>query len=275
MNKFAIYNYNYTNTKIKIKHDSSTETKENSKSGCKRHSIWYYINADNREGRMFTKKHKIRSLLFALSIALIILGILFLVNAMGAARIFPAFYDIENVLAKYIVVIVTMACGIMLFSSLSSQIEQDKLRNGLTIGITTFSTVLTVPLVYVFIAIFPAKTLGKIGPVGAVMSLDEILKGFEEWFGGGALLYVVLSFMLILSLIFIAVPLATGILTVKGKTIVIGKKPESGKFGIYLETLPVLKKRAENENVALANDDVNADGAHDDVDTTDNNGEAN
>ncbi len=192
---------------------------------------------------MFSKKHKIRSILFALSIALILLGILFLVNAMGAARIFPAFYDIKNVLAKYIVVIVTMACGIMLFSNLASQVEQDKLRNGLTIGITTFSTILTVPLVYVFIAIFPAKANGKIGPVGRVMALDKILEGFEEWFGNGAFLYVVLAFMLILSLIFIAFPLVTGIFTVKGKTIAIGKNPDTGKFGIYLAPLPVIAKR--------------------------------
>ena len=92
---------------------------------------------------MFSKSHPVRSILFALSIALIVLGFLFLINAMEAARIFPAFYDIDNVLAKYIVVIITMACGIMLFSNLATLIEADKLRNGLTIFITTFSTVLT------------------------------------------------------------------------------------------------------------------------------------
>lgn len=201
---------------------------------------------------MFTKQHPVRSCLFALSITLIVLGILFLVNAMGAARIFPAFYDIENVLAKYIVVIITMACGIMLFSNLSTLIEQDKLRNGLTIGITTFSTVLTVPLVYVFIAIFPLKAAGEMGPVGQVMALDKILAGFEAWFGSGAFLYVVLVVMLLLSFVFIAVPLLTGVLAVKGKTIVIGKQ-QNGKFGIGLAPLPVLAVRvAADETPTLA-----------------------
>lgn len=202
---------------------------------------------------MFSKEHKVRSFLFALSIALIVLGILFLVNAMEAARIFPAFYDISNVLAKYIVVIVTMACGIMLFSNLATTIEDDKLRNGLTIGITAFSTVLTVPLVYVFIAIFPAKARGAIGPVGEIMTLGKIIQGFEEWFGSGAFLYVVFVFMLILSLIFISFPLLTGILAVKGKTIVLGKRPDTGKFSVYIDKLPVLKNREAQNDMGSQN----------------------
>ncbi len=203
---------------------------------------------------MFTKQHPIRSCLFALSIALIVLGLLFLVNAMEAAPIFPAFYAIENVLAKYIVVIITMACGIMLFSNLSTQIEQDKLRNGLTIGITTFSTVLTVPLVYVFIAIFPLKATGKMGPVGQIMTLDKILAGFEAWFGSGAFLYVVLVFMLLLSIVFISFPLLTGVLAVKGKTIIVGKQ-KNGKFGIGLGPLPVLAARAAADTESTTSDE--------------------
>ncbi len=195
---------------------------------------------------MFTKEHKLRSVLFALSIALIVLGFLFLINAMEAARIFPAFYDISNVLAKYIVVILTMASGIMLFSNLAAQVENDKLRNGLTIFITAFSTILTVPLVYVFFAIFPLQVNGKMGPVGKVMALDRILLGFKDWFSDGALLYVVLSFMLVLSIVFITVPLVSGILTVKGKTIKVGKN-DKGKFGISIATLPVLAKREAEE----------------------------
>ena len=206
---------------------------------------------------MFTKQHPIRSCLFALSIALIVLGILFLINAMEAARIFPAFFDINNVLAKYIVVIITMACGIMLFSNLATQIEQDKLRNGLTIGITTFSTVLTVPLVYVFIAIFPLKATGKMGPVGQIMTLDKILAGFEEWFGSGAFLYVVLVFMLLLSIVFISFPLLTGVLAVKGKTIVVGKQ-KNGKFGIGIAPLPVLAARVAADEASDENTEADS-----------------
>lgn len=193
---------------------------------------------------MFSREHKVRSSLYVLSMALIVLGILFLLNAMETARIFPAYYDIENVLAKYIVVILTMASGIMLFSNLSVTLEDKKLRNGMTIGITAFSTILTVPLVYVFIAIFPFKTSGAIGPVGKIMGVDKILAGFESWFGDGALLYVILVFMLILSLVFIAFPLVTGTLAVKGKTIKLGKN-ENGKFTVSLAPLPVTQKSKE------------------------------
>lgn len=185
-----------------------------------------------------TKKEKVQICLFALAIALIILGILFLVNAMEAARLFPAFYDIGNVLAKYIVVIVTMAAGIMLFSNVAVTLENKSRRNPLTIGITAFSTVLTVPLVYVFVAIFPAQA-GKIGPVGKIMAIDRIIDGFQAWFGSGAFLYVVYAFMLLLSIIFIAFPLVTGTLAVKGKALKIGKK-KNGKFGVEIGTLPVL-----------------------------------
>ncbi len=190
------------------------------------------------------KKNKILIALACLASGLIVLGILFLVNAMGVASFFTAFASISNVLAKYIVVIVTMACGIMLMSNVCSRIDDDKLRNGSTIAITTFSTVLTVPLVYVFIAIFPATISGTIGPVGEIMALDLIVLGFVEWFGDGAFLYVVYAFMLVLSLVFIAVPLVTGILTVQGKTIEV--KIEDKKLKIALGVLPVLKNRTQD-----------------------------
>ena len=222
---------------------------------------------------MFSRQHPIRSTLFALAIALIILGVLFLVNAMEAARIFPAFYDIDNVLAKYIVVILTMASGIMLFSNVSTAVENDRLRNGLTIGITTFSTVLTVPLVYVFIAIFPLQATGAIGPVGHVMALDRILDGFKAWFGNGALLYVVLVVMLLLSIVFISFPLFTGILAVKGKTIQVGKD-ENGKFGIRFAPLPVLVARAKAATAADSVAEPTSEDKSDDETTAQNGSDA-
>ena len=100
--------------------------------------------------RQLKKNEKVQIGLLALACAIILLGILFLVNAMQedpANGFFPAFCEMDNIIAKYIVVIITMACGIMLFSNVAITVEDRKLRNGLTIGITAFSTVLTVPLV--------------------------------------------------------------------------------------------------------------------------------
>ena len=200
--------------------------------------------------RALKKNQKIQIGLFALSGVIIVLGILFLVNAMQedpAAGFFPAFCEMDNILAKYIIVILTMACGIMLFSNVGITVEDRKLRNGLTIGITAFSTVLTVPLVYVFIAIMPYAAdplpFEQLNPVDAIMRTDRIYEGFVAWFGDGALMWVVLVVMLILSLVFITFPLLTGILAVK-KDQTLGFKKTGFPFGVI--TLPVVERqRAE------------------------------
>lgn len=200
--------------------------------------------------RALKKNEKIQIGLFALSGVIIVLGILFLVNAMQedpANGFFPAFCEMDNILAKYIIVILTMACGIMLFSNVGITVEDRKLRNGLTIGITAFSTVLTVPLVYVFIAIFPYAAnpvpFEELNALDAIMRTDRIYEGFVDWFRDGALMWVVLVVMLILSLVFITFPLLTGILAVK-KDQTLGFKKTGFPFGVI--TLPVVERqRAE------------------------------
>lgn len=207
--------------------------------------------------RQLKKNEKVQIGLLSLACAIIVLGILFLVNAMQedpADGFFPAFCELDNILAKYIIVILTMACGIMLFSNVAVTIEQKKLRNGLTIGITAFSTVLTLPLVYVFVAIFPYAAdpvpFEQLNPVDAVMRMDRIYEGFVAWFGDGGLMWAVLAVMLVLSLVFITFPLLTGILAVKNEQ-TLGFKKEGFPFGVI--TLPVVEKmraaQAEQDGV--------------------------
>lgn len=195
--------------------------------------------------------------MLSLACVIILLGILFLVNAMQedpADGFFPAFCELDNILAKYIIVILTMACGIMLFSNVAVTIEQKKLRNGLTIGITAFSTVLTLPLVYVFVAVFPYAAnpvpFEQLNPVDAVMRMDRIYEGFRAWFGDGGFMWAVLAVMLVLSLVFITFPLLTGILAVKNEQ-TLGFKKEGFPFGVI--TLPVVEKmraaQAEQDGV--------------------------
>lgn len=205
-------------------------------------------------GGEMTKQQKINIALLSLSVILIVFGLMFLLTASGAVVIFKGIADISHVIVQYIIVIVTMACGIMLFSNVSSRIEKDKLRNGMVIGITAFSTILTIPLLYVFIALFPAMG-GHYGPVGEFM-VRAVAEDFQAIFvstGGQIVIYIL---GIIMSIIFLAFPLFTGILTVKGKTIEISKK------GIAIGTLPILKKRelAEEtlEEVAIGTDeDIN------------------
>lgn len=181
------------------------------------------------------KKKIVLGLLFGISSLLIVLGVLFLLSAAEIAPIIKGFYGISNVLVRYIIVIVTMAVGIMTFSNAASRLRNRKARNGVTIAITTFSTILTVPLVYVFIAIFFAQN-GIVGPVGEIMMLGRIAEGFHAWFGNGGFVYVVYVFMLLLSIVFICVPLFTCVLTCKGKTLHVGKK-QNGKFGAEIVEL--------------------------------------
>ena len=197
--------------------------------------------------RELKKNEKIQIGLLSLAVAIIILGILFLVNAMQedpANGFFPAFCEIDNLIGKYIIVILTMACGIMLFSNVGITIEDKKLRNGLTIGITVFSTILTVPLVYVFIAIFPYAAdpvpFEELNALDAIMRMDRIYEGFVDWFGNGGLMWAVYAVMLVLSLVFITFPLLTGILAVKNEQ-TLGFRKEGFPFGVI--TLPVVAKQ--------------------------------
>ncbi len=197
-----------------------------------------------------SKKEIIQIALITLSVCVTILGILFLLTAMEAVIVFDGYAGMKSVLSKYVIVIAIMAIGIMTFSSVSLTIERDKLRKILVIGVTSFSTILTLPLVYVFVAIFPAQS-GIIGPLGELMMLDKIVADFNVFIPNTGGLYVIYVLLLIMSLIFIAVPLLTGVLGIQGKTIKIGKKND-GKFSVYLDTLPVLKKREitqENSSV--------------------------
>ena len=207
--------------------------------------------------RQLKKNEKVQAGLLSLACVIIVLGILFLVNAMQedpANGFFPAFCEIDNLIGKYIIVILTMACGIMLFSNVGITFEDKKLRNGLTIGITVFSTILTVPLVYVFIAIFPYAAdpvpFEGLNALDAIMRTDRIYEGFVAWFGDGGLMWAVLAVMLVLSLVFITFPLLTGILAVK-KEQTLGFKKEGFPFGVI--TLPVVEKmraaQAEQDGV--------------------------
>ena len=200
--------------------------------------------------KQLKKNEKVQIGLFTLAGLIIVLGILVLVNAMQedpANGFFPAFCEMDNILAKYIIVILTMACGIMLFSNVAITVEDRKLRNGLTIGITAFSTVLTVPLVYVFIAIMPYAAnpvpFEELNAVDALMRTDRIYEGFVAWFGDGGLMWAALAVMLVLSLVFITFPLLTGIMAVKNEQ-TLGFKKKGFPFGVI--TLPVVERlRAE------------------------------
>ena len=133
------------------------------------------------------------------------------------------------------------------------------------VGITTFAFVLTLPLVYVFIAILPlaakATTTGmpafeELFVVDQVMRTDNILKGFMAWFGSGPFLWVVLVFMLLLSILFLLEPLFAGICVTKGKILNIVGKNKDGKVRLFCtDELPVLKQQREEAESSMQDEE--------------------
>lgn len=212
--------------------------------------------------------------LLALSVVIIVFGFLFLVNAMGVASFYPHFAAIPNALGKYIVVIAVMALGMMLFSNVAMRFANKRVRNGLTIGITAFMFVLTLPLTYVFFSLMPfsanhnmaevfasaglsygnlagmtpeavsrsAEVLG-LNAIDSVMGVNNIYLGFASLFGEGGGLWTVLSLMLIVGIVFLLEPVAAAYCVCKGKQLVLFGKDDSNKFKVVgIATLPVLKK---------------------------------
>ncbi|MCQ2603188.1 MAG: hypothetical protein MJ193_04600 [Clostridia bacterium] len=226
------------------------------------------------------KAEKTLWILLATSVVVMVFGFLFLFNAMGMASFYPHYSAIPNALAKYIVVILTMATGIMLFSNVAMRFADKKLRNGLTIFITAFSFILTVPLTYVLIAILPfaanhntadilaaagVSSIGEMTPdvvassaqalnlnaIDGIMGTHNIYRGLADWFGEGAGLWVMVSVMMILGIVFLLEPLFAGICVVKGKILNIACKVDGKVKILYPTELPVLKKqREEAEEIA-------------------------
>lgn len=185
--------------------------------------------------RQCSKKEKIQASLIGVSLILIVFGLLFVLTAGKIAPVFPAFYNIPNLILQYVIVIVTMSAGIMLFSNTAAAVEDKKTRDIMTIVITAFSTVLTLPLLYVFIALFPAIS-GRYDAIGEFM-VKDVYVAFKSIFPPVGVQYLIFSLGVIMAAVFLAFPLVTGVLTVKDKALVIGKD------GIKIGVLPAAKKR--------------------------------
>ena len=112
-----------------------------------------------------SKKLKIQISLFAFSILCNIIGISAICIAAGFAK--SIFYvnwlaGWNHIFFQYVFIVIIMAVGIMSASLNAAQLDNFKLMKGLTIGITAYSTLLTIPLVMAFICFFfstPTSTL--------------------------------------------------------------------------------------------------------------------
>ncbi|MDD3946305.1 MAG: hypothetical protein PHI19_00500 [Clostridia bacterium] len=187
-----------------------------------------------------SKKSKIQIGLLALSVVIMIFGLMFVLTASKMVPIFKGFYNIPNMVVQYIFVIATMSAGIMTFSNVAATVEDKKKRDALTLFITVFSTVLTVPLLYVFIALFPAAS-GNFDPVLGESMVKDVSLAFQDLFKTRGVLYLIYSLGIVMSVVFLAFPLLTGILTLKDKAL------KLGKGGITIGALPVVEKSLKGQ----------------------------
>ena len=173
-----------------------------------------------------TKKLKIQLVIFAVSILFNVWGILSILTAgMGVNTFLTYMTSLRNwhILVCYVIIVITMAIGIMSSSINAAQLDNKKWNKGLTIGITIYSTILTIPLLLAFICFltFDRAELSSIGAMGidAFAEQDFIVsmfgsiawdfhKIFVEGFGwsegGLTALYVG---GVVMSIIFLAVPI--------------------------------------------------------------------
>lgn len=165
-----------------------------------------------------TKKLKIQLALFAVSIAFNIWGICSIIEVAGFAK-FPGLdYLLKikdwHILVDYVIIVITMAIGIMSASINAGNLDNQKWMKRLTIGITAYSTVLTVPLLLAFICFIPTIAGANLGAF-----IDEMF-GVIAWdflaiFKNKTLTNVIFVLGILMSIVFLAVPILSAVVTLK------------------------------------------------------------
>ena len=142
-------------------------------------------------------------------------GILSLLTIIGVANIMPFYNNFEHILLGYVIVVVSMAVGIMSFNLFAGK-RKNPAKAILSIAVTTYSTILTIPLFLTFVlcliqkfgATFSGFIDGFVSPIYS--DLISIFKA--EWAQ-----YLIFIGGIILGIIFLAVPIIMCITTIKPK----------------------------------------------------------
>lgn len=153
-------------------------------------------------------KKYLRWVVLILSLALEVMGILSLLYISKIASFgFLAFYDNVRLIIRYVIAIVFMAGGIISFTVFAGMFD-GKPKNVLSISCTVYSTILTIPLLYVFVGLFFAANI-------KLPLVSDVYPEFIDIFKTTVLQNVIYSLGVLMSLIFIAVPIISTVLTVK------------------------------------------------------------
>ncbi len=160
---------------------------------------------------MNKKKITLQVIMATVSVILNIWGLLSLMYTIDAFKVpFLSYLDNLRLLLKYVVIVVTMAPGIMLFAQFATTFE-GKVKNTLAIINCTYSTILTLPLFGTFVGCFWAmKGIN-------VPMVSDICNEFMDIFKTTGLQYLIFILGTIMGIVFLAVPILMTIKTVKQK----------------------------------------------------------
>ncbi|MCI8421004.1 MAG: hypothetical protein HFE34_01790 [Clostridia bacterium] len=154
-----------------------------------------------------------QSVMIAVATVFIILGILSIIQATGSNAGLGYISAIPNVILKYAVVIITNAIGIMLMSTSAGTFE-GKVKNIFSIAVCAYSTIMTVPLLLAFVLMFPVGA-GSTLPAFLDDMVREIVVAFQDLVGNNGWQFVIYTLGVIMSVIFLALPILSTYCTVK------------------------------------------------------------
>ena len=158
---------------------------------------------------MDKKKIALQTSMAVISVLLNIWGLLSLLHTIQVFNVpFLAYLDNLRLLLKYVVIVITMACGIMLFARFATTFK-GKVKNTLAIINCTYSTILTLPLFGTFVGCFWAmKGIN-------VPMVSDICNEFMDIFKSTGLQYFIFIAGTIMGIAFLAVPIWMTVQTVK------------------------------------------------------------
>ena len=153
------------------------------------------------------RKKVAQGVILAISVALNIWGLLSLLQTIGN-DVGLNYLNGLRLLVRYVVVVITMASGIMLLSYFAGTLK-GKAKNILSIAVCTYSTILTIPLFLTFICCF-AVASGHPGPM-----VNEICYELQDIFHPEGVQYLIFFLGSVMGIIFLAVPILSTYCTVK------------------------------------------------------------
>jgi hypothetical protein len=157
--------------------------------------------------------NKKQIIMLTVSILLNIFGITSILYLNGISIIPWRFYDAitdVNLLFSYIFVLVSMGGGIGLFTAFAASFEDKKRRDGLSIGIAVYATVLTLPLVYTFIGAFFVAALDI-----PLFMADDVADAAIKLLTHGGLYYTFFALGTVIAIVALIFPILTAYTTVK------------------------------------------------------------